>query len=173
MRIVRNFLKIQLMTVVVAVFFISCLDNEQEKLIAEHDQRMEEMKTKYGFEETDTLPGGYGVYIKYSINTDSIRKATLNDMVVIDYVGTNYSGDIFDVSRKSVAESEGIYDDEFIYGPARFYVNHLFYGFQLAIPDMPVGSKAKILVPGNLWDGGYFPVMYEIELYQIIDDIET
>ena len=173
MRIVRNFLKIQLLVIVVAVFFISCLENEQEKWIAEHDQRMEEMKDTYGFTESDTLPGGSGVYIKYSIKTDSTRKATVNDMVVIDYVGTNYNGDIFDVSRLSVAESEDIYDDEFIYGPARFYVYNLFWGFQFAIPDMPIGSKAKILVPGNLWDGGYYPVLYEIELHQIIEDVES
>lgn len=175
MRIVKVISRIQLLAVITAILFVSCLDNEQEELQANHDRRMEEMKITYGFTEKDTLPGGYGVYIKYSIvgDTNNPVRPTLNDIVVIDYVGTNYEGIVFDVSRRDIAEAEDIYDDEFIYGPGRFYVSNLFLGFQLAIPDMPLGSKAQILVPGNLWNGYYFPVLYEIELYQIIEDIDV
>ncbi len=173
MSVVRNFLKIQILAVVAAVLFTSCLKDEQGELMAEHDRKMNEMKILYGFTETDTLPGGYGIYIKYSLKTDSIRKATVNDMIVVDYVGTKYSGEIFDLSRLSVAEDEGLYDDEFIYGPGRFWVSNTFPGFQLSILDMPVGSKAGILVPGSLWNGYYEPVYYEVELYQIIEDVDA
>lgn len=94
-------------------------------------------------------------------------------MIIFDYIGTNYEGNVFDASVMDIAKDAGIYSDDFIYGPERFRVDYTFLGFQKAVQEMYVKSKAIILIPGDQWNGYYEPVVYEVTLYNVIEDLEA
>lgn len=171
----RKYFKVLLLAISSAFVLVSCLDNETDQLWTEHDQKMEEMKVKYNMTESDTLPGGDNIYIRFESegDVDNPLRATVDDMIIIDYVGTNYNGDVFDVSIEEVAIDEDMYAEDFIYGPGRFWVAYTFIGFQKAIQYMPLNSTAIMLIPGNMWNGSYEPVVYTVTLYNVVSDIDS
>jgi len=83
----RKYIKNLLLTISIPFFLVSCLDNEAEKYQDEHDQLMEQMKIRYSMTEADTLPGGYGIYIRFEEegDIDNPLRATVDDMVIVDY----------------------------------------------------------------------------------------
>ena len=91
-------------------------------------------------------------------------KPTLQDTVVVHYVGTNIDGTVFD---SSVARGT----------PATFPVAVLIEGWKEALLLMPVGSKYRLVLPPELAYGSAGAgnvigpnevLIFEVELLQIL-----
>ncbi|MCB0395693.1 MAG: FKBP-type peptidyl-prolyl cis-trans isomerase [Flavobacteriales bacterium] len=91
-------------------------------------------------------------------------KPTASDMVKVHYTGTLLNGNVFD---SSVERGE----------PAIFAVNQVIPGWTEALQLMPVGSKWKVFIPGDLAYGLHSPtpkigpnetLIFEVELIEIM-----
>ncbi len=107
-----------------------------------------------------TLPNG----IQYIVLKEGKgKKPTIDDQVECHYEGTLIDGTKFD---SSVDRGQ----------PATFPLKNVIKGWQETIPLMPVGSKWKIFIPGELGYGQYgngrIPgnsvLIFDVELLQII-----
>ncbi len=169
----RKYLKFQLLFVAIApLFIVSCLKDETEEYQIEHDQKMEDLKIQYGFTESDLI--GDNIYLKILEEEGSDTSTpTLNDLVIIDYIGSVFDGSIVDVSVSEVAVENDIYSDEYIYGPEKLLVGYTFLGFQKAIQHMHPKSRALMLIPREQWNTYYYePLVYEVTLYRIINSLD-
>jgi len=71
------------------------------------------------------------------------------DFIRIDYVGKiSESGEIFDLTRESVAKEKGIYNPNLTYKPVPIIVgaNFVVKGLEKKLKEMRVGERKKILV---------------------------
>ena len=90
---------------------------------------------------------------------------TADDRVKVNYEGTLLSGKVFDSSIKNGK-------------PVTFGVGRVIPGWTEALQLMPVGSKWKLYIPGNLAYGergtrGIEPnstLIFEVELLEIVKD---
>lgn len=104
-------------------------------------------------------PGGVAyVVLENAAGTES---PTLDDVVTVHYTGWTTDGKMFD---SSVARGEA----------ATFPLNQLIPGWQEAIPEMTVGDKYRIWIPGELaYDNSTRPgapkgmLVFDIELLAI------
>jgi FKBP-type peptidyl-prolyl cis-trans isomerase FklB len=107
-----------------------------------------------------TLPSG----LQYQIMKEGAgAKPALTDKVSVNYHGTLINGTVFD---SSIQRGE----------PAKFPVNQVIPGWTEALQLMPVGSKWKLWIPGNLAYGERSPspqigpnetLIFEVELLSI------
>jgi len=71
------------------------------------------------------------------------------DFIRIDYVGKiSESGEIFDLTRESVAKEKGIYNPNLTYKPVPIIVgaNFVVKGLEKKLKEMKVGERKKIIV---------------------------
>jgi len=71
------------------------------------------------------------------------------DFIRIDYVGrVSESGEIFDLTKESVAKEKGIHNPNFKYGPVPVILgaHHIVKGLENVLMKMKVGRKKKITV---------------------------
>lgn len=69
------------------------------------------------------------------------------EFVLVDYVGrVKDSGEIFDITKEDVAKKEGIYKENFRYGPVPIIVDAEFVlpGLNEAIKNMEIGQKKTV-----------------------------
>ena len=115
---------------------------------------------------------GEGVY--YEVLTEGTGpKPGPNAKVSVHYTGTFPDGEVFDSSVKPVDGGPG--------EPAEFLVSRVIPGFTQSLLAMPVGSKWRVIIPGEKaygvrGSGGKIGPMqtliFELELLKIVDDGE-
>lgn len=113
---------------------------------------------------------GEGVY--YEVLTEGTGpKPGPNALVSVDYTGTFVDGEVFDSSVKPLDGGAG--------KPAEFKVGGVIPGFTKSLLAMPVGSKWRVIIPGEKaygvrGSGGKIGPMqtlvFELELLKIVDD---
>ncbi len=72
------------------------------------------------------------------------------EFVLVDYVGRlEGSGEIFDITKEDAAKKEGVYKENFRYGPVPIIVDAEFVlpGLNEAIKNMEVGEKETVELP--------------------------
>lgn len=71
------------------------------------------------------------------------------DLVLVNYVGKNSDGEIFDLTIKERAEEEGIHRDDIQYQPIPVLVgeNYVIDGLDEAIQEMGVGEEKEVEIP--------------------------
>jgi FKBP-type peptidyl-prolyl cis-trans isomerase len=168
-------LKIGGISLFAAILLTSCLKDDSQ------EQRDQEMKllNQYlidnGIVEEPTESGlyyiplrtGWGITPKYE------------DWVEIQYTGELLDGTVFNTSYEDIAERQGIYQEGFLYGPARFQLGYInLAGLNEGISYMMVGELAKFILPSDLALGGvssgripeFSTLVYTIELVAAFDD---
>lgn len=78
------------------------------------------------------------------------EKMKSGEFVLVDYVGKlKDSGEIFDITKEDVAKKEGVYKENFRYGPVPIIVDADFVlpGLNGAIKNMEFGEKKTIELP--------------------------
>jgi FKBP-type peptidyl-prolyl cis-trans isomerase len=126
--------------------------------LAKSTKFLEEVSKKPGIHKLDSAD------IYYEILTEGNgEKPSPEDEVEVHYTGTLIDGTKFD---SSVDRGE----------PAQFPINGVIRGWQLVMPQMPLGSKWKVYIPSNLAYGprgshsipANSALIFEIELLQVI-----
>lgn len=149
-------------------------DKRMEQLLAEHEARLAEApvddqkakqaetrflvneKAKTGVRE---LPGGV-LYSEVVRGQGRLPKAS--GRVQVKYVGRFADGSVFDESSQ----------------PVWFKLDSVISGWRIALQEMPVGSKARLVIPSAQAYGAegagdliapYSPLVFEIELLEAAD----
>jgi hypothetical protein len=126
MRKLKIILKGIVLLSIYSLTLTSCLKDDTDEKIAEHNRKMEAMKVTYGISEDEMI--GDGIYVHYTYETDTTTiapvRAVPGDYIVVDLEGYDSDGKIFDVTDSAVAEQENVYNDELVYGPITVNINH-------------------------------------------------
>ena len=151
----------------------------EQNRIAEMKKTVEDNKAageKYIADQKAANPNlkelGEGVY--YEVLTEGTGpKPGANATVSVDYTGTFVDGEVFDSSVKPLDGGPG--------EPAEFEVGGVIPGFTQSLLAMPVGSKWRVIIPGEKaygvrGSGGKIGPMqtlvFELELLKIVDNGE-
>ena len=114
-----------------------------------------------------------GIYYEV-LKEGSGAKPSANATVSVDYTGSFVDGEVFDSSVKPVDGGPG--------EPAEFQVGKVIPGFSKSLMAMNVGSKWRVIIPGEQayglrGSGGKIGPMqtlvFELELLKIVDDGEA
>ena len=114
-----------------------------------------------------------GIYYEV-LKEGSGAKPSANATVSVDYTGSFVDGEVFDSSVKPVDGGPG--------EPAEFQVGKVIPGFSKSLMAMNVGSKWRVIIPGEQayglrGSGGKIGLMqtlvFELELLKIVDDGEA
>lgn len=162
-----------LLPVLVAGLMTSCLKDDLQEQIDQHDRAFNELKEEYGFTEDENI--GENIYVKITDSTDFRNGQKVNsnqNFIVIDYVGRNPEAGVFDATREVDSRNANLFRKDIIYGPIRLPVSHTFTGFSKAIRFMSEGDAALMLFPYDQAYYDYQPVIYDIKLYEVIDNID-
>lgn len=161
------------MIVLITILLSSCLkDNTAEKK-AEHDSKMNSLKSEYGMTDSDLLEEG--IYRKIISEPDVKDEADTikgGDYIIIDVKGTYAYGNVFDASDVDVAEEEGIYRPDLVYGPYRYKLDKTIYGFYSALQGLKEGTEVHLVFSHEFAFYDYNPVAYEIKVHSVIHDLD-
>ncbi|MBC7916081.1 MAG: FKBP-type peptidyl-prolyl cis-trans isomerase [Pyrinomonadaceae bacterium] len=105
-------------------------------------------------------------------------KPNVGDTVKLEYTGMFLSGKVFDTSLKAIAQKSGTFVPQRPYEPMKVPVGvqGTIPGFDEALLLFTKGTKATIIIPSKLAYGEqgnqmippYVPIMFEIEIMEII-----
>ena len=117
-----------------------------------------------------------GVYYKELVK-GSGNAVKNGDKVKVNYIGQLLNGKVFDSSLEDVAKENGLYNSARKYEPIEFQMGagQMIKGFEIAVRQMNVGTKAMVLIPSSLAYGDrdmglispYSPLVFTIELVEI------
>lgn len=146
----------------------SCLKDEYEDDRNAAEAEFRAYLSSNGYTESDNYDG---VYIKFlEIPDPNARKPEAYDPVIVDYIGKYADGTIYETSDPDLADQEDIRRNDAVYGPHKIYVGYTIAGISIALINMPVGSRAEVVVPQELGFNDYKTRVYELEVHEIIDD---
>ncbi len=169
--------KLGILGLLVAIMLTACKKDGTEELQAQEMRLLEQYLVDNNITVQPTASGMY--YIPIIEGTGiSPDKGTY---IEIHYVGELIDGTVFTSSYEETAETAGIIDGGFLYGPARLQLGYIaLEGLNEGIQLMKVGGKAKIIMPSDLAMGGYASgsvpaystLIYTVELLEAFDDPE-
>lgn len=104
-------------------------------------------------------------------------KVEIGKKVSVNYTGKLLNGQVFDTSKKTIAEEAGIYNPQRPYEPLSYVVGQmgLIQGWEQAMSTLSAGSVATIIMPSNLGYGArgsqsippYSPLVFELEVVSV------
>lgn len=152
----------------------------EQRRIAEMKMTVEKNKSEgmaYIEAQKKAIPGmkelSDGIYYEV-LKEGSGQKPGANATVLVDYTGTFPNGEVFDSSVKPLDGGPG--------EPAKFKVGKVIPGFTKSLLGMNVGSKWRVIIPGDQaygvrGSGGRIGPMqtlvFELELLEILDTGES
>jgi FKBP-type peptidyl-prolyl cis-trans isomerase len=146
-----------------------CVTNDwAEKEQKEKDLIAAYVKDNGISEEQKTENGIY--FIEETAGTGLAPKA--KDFVVINYTGryladTNHLHETSDITLKDEWENASTYK-YFVYGPLKFEYGFSIAGINEGLSLMKEGGKARLIIPSNRAFYDFNPMIYDIELLQVI-----
>jgi FKBP-type peptidyl-prolyl cis-trans isomerase 2 len=111
------------------------------------------------------------VVMIYLSNTNTSGTVEVGDTVLVNYIGKELNGEIFDTSLEDVAQEAGLYQQGRTYQPMSFVVGSgmLIEGFDSGVLGMKVGEKKTLTIPP---EEGYGPIdPSKIQVIPLIDEI--
>lgn len=152
----------------------SCLKDDTAEKQAEHDRKLDDLKATYGMTENDALEEG--LYRKILTDTTTLTDREViqsTDYLIVDVFGTYAFGEAFDASDADVAEVEGIYRPDLVYGPYRLKLDRTFYGFYTALLGLKESTKVNMVLSQDVAFLDYEPLAYEINILRVIHDLDA
>lgn len=137
---------------VLSVWLSACIsDSENAQIIFERDkQKIEQFVRDNPISSVKEFSEpAMGIRIFWQEVSNSGRKASIGDTVVVDYVGKLLNGNVFDTSFESVARANNIFNPNRPYEPFKFSfgLDPVIQGFLFGISQMEEGDKATIIMP--------------------------
>ncbi len=161
------------MILLITMLLNSCLkDNTAEKQ-AEHDSKLNSLKSEYQMTDSDLLEEY--IYRKIISEPDVKEDADTvksGDYIIADVMGTYAYGDVFDASNEDEAEAEGIYRSDLVYGPYRLKIDRTIYGFYSGLQGLKEGTEVNLVFSHEVAFLDYEPMAYEIKIHTVIHDLD-
>lgn len=162
------------------------VEEQQKKMMQQQEEQMKVMEAaekpaieKYLADNKITAKPTASGLIYVELKAGKGKKAKPNDIVKVKYVGRLLDGTLFDTSEEAVAKADGVYQEGRPYQPYTFPLaqtpQQVISGWEEALLNMSVGTKAKIIVPSALGYGArgngpippFAPITFEMELVDI------
>ncbi len=146
----------------------SCLNNFVDQEAEEAQAKYETYLQRNNYSADEQI--GYGVYVRLAAGADTNNaKPKVGQTVLLQYDGFYTNNSLFETTDS--AKSFGLpYRDVIIYGPKRHKVGTLIWGFDTALRTLPEGASAQFVIPYQYAFGNYEPVVYDVELLEIIEN---
>lgn len=160
-----------LIIVLLVVILNSCLEDDSAERQADHDRKLNMLKSEYGMTESDVLEGG--IYRKVIEGEDTSVYIESTDYIIADVIGKYAIEGVFDASDADIAEDNGLYRPDLVYGPYRLKIDQTFYGFYKALLGVVEGSEVEMVLSHSVAFLDYEPLAYEIRIRRIIKDIDS
>lgn len=170
--------KLGMLGICAALLLNACKKDNDEELKSQEMRLLEQYLEDNNITQQPTASGLYYIPIVEGTGVSPVE----GTYIEIQYVGELVDGTIFTTSYQDKAETYGITDNDFLYGPARLQVGYIgVEGLNEGIQLMKVGGKAKIIIPSNLAMGKtgtgkvtpYSTLIYTIELLEAFEDPEA
>jgi FKBP-type peptidyl-prolyl cis-trans isomerase len=169
MRTEGSIMKFGGIVVLVAIMMSSCLKDDSEERLAEHDRKLNDLKAEYGMTEADALEDG--LYIKVVSTTEDSVTIRGTDYLILDVLGKYADNEVFDASDADAAENAGIFRPDLVYGPYRLKLDKTFYGFYMALQGLKQGDEVNMVFSQDVAFLDYQPLAYEIKIHTVIHDL--
>ncbi len=161
-------------------FFPGCDKDNDEELKEQEMRLLEQYLVDNDLDTLQPTASGF-YYIELTEGTGTV--AGQNYWVDFDYIAELVDGTVIGTSYQEVAEENGIYNSNYIYGPLRLKVGYTGVpGLDEGFPYMREGGKAKMILPSNINGFGkmstdlspaYSTHIYTIDLIHAFNDPET
>lgn len=148
----------------------SCLKDDSAEKQAEHDRKLNSLKTEYGMTEADAMEEG--LYRKIIVDSEDTVTIESGDYIIVDVLGKYADNDVFDASDIDDAESYGIYRPDLVYGPYRLKLDKTFYGFYKALLGLRQGNEVNMVFSQDVAFLDYEPLAYEVKIHTVIHDLD-
>ena len=169
--------KLGILGIMSALLLTGCKKDDSEEMIAQEMRLLQQYLVDNNITQEPTASGLYYVPIREGTGISPDE----GTFIEIHYVGELIDGTVFTTSYQETAETNGINDTEFLYGPARLQLGYIGQaGLNEGIQLMKVGGKAMFILPSSVAMGGYSSgsvpaystLIYTIELLEAFDDPE-
>ena len=169
--------KLGILGIMSALVLTGCKKDNSEEMIAQEMRLLQQNLVDNNITQEPTASGLYYVPIREGTGISPDE----GTFIEIHYVGELIDGTVFTTSYQETAETNGINDTEFLYGPARLQLGYIGQaGLNEGIQLMKVGGKAMFILPSSVAMGGYSSgsvpaystLIYTIELLEAFDDPE-
>jgi len=169
--------KLGMLGIMSALLLTGCKKDDSEEMIAQEMRLLQQYLIDNNITQEPTASGLYYVPIREGTGISPDE----GTYIEIHYVGELIDGTVFTTSYQETAETNGIQDAEFLYGPARLQLGYIGQaGLNEGIQLMKVGGKAMLILPSSIALGGftsgsvpaYSTLIYTVELLEAFDDPE-
>ena len=169
--------KVGFIGLLATIILTTCTKDNSEELKEQEMKLLQQYLVDHNITQQPTASGLYYIPIEEGTGISPDE----GTYIEIHYVGELIDGTVFTTSYEQTADAQGIYDEEFLYGPAKLHLGYIgLQGLNEGIQLMKVGGKAKLILPSSLALGGnasgsvpaYSTVIYTIELLAAYDDPE-
>jgi FKBP-type peptidyl-prolyl cis-trans isomerase len=166
-----------LLLLMAAMLITGCKKDNDEELKAQEMRLLEQYLTNNNITQEPTASGLYHIPIIEG-NGRSLNDST---WIEIEYAGELVDGTVFGTNMDSVARANGLYQENFLYGPSRFNVGNLnIAGLTEGLQLMNVGGRSRFIIPSDLAFGSgsterippYSTLIYTIDLLVAFDNPE-
>ncbi len=152
----------------VAILTGGCLKNEWEEKEQHEQQVIDAYLSENGITEEQKTTGG--IYFIEEV-TGTGRAPQKNNYVIINYTGRYLEdGSIHETSNDSLKDDWTNADTYkyFVYGPLKFQFGYSISGINEGLALMKEGGKAELVIPSDKAFYDFNPLVYEVELLQVI-----
>jgi FKBP-type peptidyl-prolyl cis-trans isomerase len=170
--------KMGILGILSALLLTGCKKDDSEEMKAQEMRLLQQYLVDNNITQEPTASGLYYIPIREGTGISPDE----GTFIEINYVGKFIDGTVFTTSYQETAETNGIHDTEFLYGPAKLQLGYIgLPGLNEGIQLMKVGGKATLILPSSVAMGGYASgsvpaystLIYTIELLEAYDDPET
>ena len=150
-------------------------NNTNEELRAQEQKLLEEYLENNGITQVPTPSGLY--YIPIVEGTGEMPAE--DDWVEIEYVGELVDGSLFATSYDSVATLHNLFDEDYLYGPARTRVtSSMLSGLFEGLQYMRAQGRSRLIIPSELAYGSgstalipqFSTLIFTIDLLTVFSD---
>ncbi len=171
----RIIFKLGMFGMISAIMLGGCKKDDSQEQIEEEMRLLEQYLADNNITQEPTESGLY--YIPLVEGTGVSPESLF--WIEIEFTGMLIDGTVFSTSDEDFAQFNNIYDEEFLYGPARMRLGQIpLRGLNEGIRLMKVGGIAKFIIPSGQGLGGnasgtvpaYSTLIYTVELLEAFDD---
>jgi FKBP-type peptidyl-prolyl cis-trans isomerase len=174
----RILIKLGMFSMISAIMLGGCKKDDTQEQIEKEMKLLEQYLADNNITQEPTESGLYYIPL---VEGTGVSPESL-DWIEIEFTGMLIDGTVFSSSYEETALFNNIYDEDYLYGPARMQLGQIpLRGLNEGIKLMKVGGVAKFIIPSSQALGGsgssgvpaYSTLIYTVELLEAFDNPAT